>query len=122
MAYLVQLVDGVVVQKFNLTEGVTKLGRHPSNAVVIDNSAVSSKHAAIAVKPNPDFPEYKEAYIRDFDSTNGTYVNDVRISDIQRLHHNDTIRLAWNSFRFIDEDGNKLAKTMHMASVQDEMS
>jgi len=114
MAILAQLVDDVVVHKFELTEPSTGLGRHPDNTVVIDDSAVSSRHATLEQRENSHFPEFKEHYLEDAGSTNGTYVNDLRIEGQQRLHHNDIIRLAWNKFKFIDDKEAQMEQTVHM--------
>ena len=52
--------------------------------------------------------------LEDAGSTNGTYVNDLRIEGRQRLHHNDIIRLAWNKFKFIDDKEAQMEQTVHM--------
>ncbi len=114
MAILAQLVDDVVVHKFELNENGITMGRHPENGIVIDDSAVSSHHAELIVQANEHFPDYKEIYLQDKGSTNGCYINDLRIHGKQRIHHNDVIRLAWNKFKFIDDKEAELEKTVHM--------
>lgn len=114
MAILAQLVDDVVVHKFELSDAELTLGRKPDNDIVIDDSAVSSRHASISQQANEYFPEYKEFYLLDNSSTNGTFINDIRLEGKQRLHHNDIIRLAWNRFKFIDDEEADMEKTVHM--------
>jgi len=114
MAILAQLIDDVVVHKFDLGEGALTLGRHPDNNIVIDDSAVSSHHAILSQLANEYFPEYKEFYLEDNGSTNGCFINDLRIEGQQRLHHNDVIRLAWNKFKFIDDKEADMERTVHM--------
>ncbi|TVZ38405.1 FHA domain-containing protein [Alteromonadaceae bacterium 2753L.S.0a.02] len=114
MAILAQLVDDVVVHKFELDKEALSLGRHPENDIVIDDSAVSSQHAKILQIPNEYFPEYKEFFLEDSGSTNGTYINDLRLQGKKRLHHNDVIRLAWNRFKFIDDKEADMEKTVQM--------
>ncbi len=116
MAWLIQLVDDVAVHKFELVGGALTLGRHPECDVLIDDSAVSGRHARMSVKPNPDFPQFREYYLEDLGSTNGTFVNDQRVAERLRLHHNDKIRLAWNQFKFVDNDEQDLERTRHMVS------
>jgi len=116
MAVLAQLVDGVVANRFELDAEKLTLGRHPDNTVQIDDDAVSGKHAVVLKQPNADFSEYTEFYLEDLGSTNGTYVNDARVKGKVRLYHNDVIRLAWNTFRFLDEASGQLDKTVHMIS------
>lgn len=114
MAILAQLVDDVVVHKFELKKPLISLGRHPDNDIVIDDSAVSVKHARIHVDVNADFPDYYEIYIEDLKSTNGTFVNELKLEGKQRLHHQDVIRLAWNQFKLIDPKEVEMGETVHM--------
>lgn len=114
MAILAQLVDDVVVHTFDMTSGEVTLGRHPDNTIVIDDTAVSSRHAKISQQANEFFPEYKEFFLEDIGSTNGTYLNDIRLQEKKRLHHNDIIRLAWNRFKFVDEKESDMEKTVQM--------
>ena len=58
---------------FPLNAGVTRLGRHPSNEIVINNTWISSKHA--------EFTRIGESItVRDTGSSNGTTVNGEAIS------------------------------------------
>lgn len=114
MAILAQLIDDVVANRFDLKGVRLSLGRHPKNDIQIDEQAVSSRHAIITAVANTHFPEYREFYLEDLGSTNGTFVNDEQLTKKIRLHHNDVIRLAWNKFKFVDDMESKLEKTVHM--------
>ena len=114
MAMLTQMVDGVVVHKFELNNTVTTIGRSATNDIVIDDSAVSGAHAEIACRPNPDFPEFVEYYLTDSGSTNGTEVNGQEIKSSTKLNNNDQIKVAWNEFKFIDKEQESLEKTAHI--------
>lgn len=118
MAWLVQLLDDVVVHKFEISKPITHIGRKPSNDIVIDDNAVSGAHASITLKSNPYFSSYKEAFIEDLGSTNGTALNGVALVGQQRLRHNDVVKIAWNSFKFIDENEAEMEKTAHMLRTQ----
>ncbi len=113
MAILTQLVDGVVAQKFEINERLS-IGRLGQNDIVIDDSSVSSQHAVIERKVNPDFPEVVEYQLSDLGSTNGTQVNGEKITSAVLLHHQDEITVAWNQFKFLDEDAVNLSKTVHI--------
>lgn len=111
MAALSQLVDNLVVTTFELNGPRVYIGRHPDNTIQIDEISVSGRHAIIDVEPNAYLEGTTDHYITDSDSTNGTFVNDIRITDRQRLNDNDIVRIGWNLFRFVDEDENTLEKT-----------
>lgn len=118
MSVLQQLLDDVVVHQFELKLEVTAIGRRSTNDIVIEDSAVSADHARIIRQPNTVFSEYMEAWVEDSGSTNGTWLNEQPVVGRQRLHHNDRLRVAWNHFRFIDENEEQMEKTVHMLKTQ----
>jgi hypothetical protein len=67
---------------------IITFGRHESNEVVINDSKVSRNHLQIIQDDNNNF------MLVDFNSTNGTFVNEQRISGEVRLQPNDTIRIG----------------------------
>jgi len=108
VASIVQLVDGVVANRFEITDSELKFGRIASNHVIIDDKAVSSEHAEILLlKGNDGDLQY---VLHDLGSTNGTYINEKKIHK-QLLRHKDIVRVGWNSFTFINEDEVDLEKT-----------
>ena len=114
MAILAQLVDDVVVSKFNLNEGQFKIGRHPDNDIMIDDISVSGYHAVIEVEASKYLEGAMEFFIVDNGSKNGTNVNDKAIHQRERLVNGDVVRIAWNQFKLIDESSNDLASTAHV--------
>jgi pSer/pThr/pTyr-binding forkhead associated (FHA) protein len=108
VASIVQLVDGVVANRFEISSSGLCFGRTADNQIVIDDLAVSSQHARVT----PLTAENGEVQysLVDLDSTNGTFVNEQKI-ERQLLHHKDIIRVGWNSFTFINEDEVELEKT-----------
>lgn len=71
------------------------LGRKEDNSILLNNDHfVSSYHAKIYVRNN-------EFYLEDLASTNGTYVNEEKISGRIRLRVNDTVRLGSTVFKVI---------------------
>ncbi len=68
--------------------GETRIGRDPGQSdIVISELIVSKLHCSI-YSIGPDY------FIRDFNSTNGVYVNNERIVDEHPLQHNDIILLG----------------------------
>ena len=65
------------------------IGRNAANDIAIENLAVSKQHAKI-VKQDEAY------YIEDLNSTNGTYLNKIRITK-KNLNNNDIIIIGKNS-------------------------
>lgn len=108
MAIIIQTVDGVIVNRFDIGETGLNFGRAASNHVQIDDSAVSSNHAEIVIENNDE--GQAKYVINDLGSTNGTFLNEQKV-ERQPLHHKDIIRLGWNNFVFIDENERDFERT-----------
>ena len=72
--------------------GVTRVGRGDDNDVVLSDDRASRHHATIT-NNNGRF------FIRDLGSTNGTFIDEVRIRE-QRLSDGDHIRVGDTRFTF----------------------
>jgi pSer/pThr/pTyr-binding forkhead associated (FHA) protein len=102
MALILQLHEGAAINKCPLNQPRLSIGRSPKCDIFIDDAVVSSEHAVIETIENPDSKGDVEYYIEDQNSTNGTFLNDQKITR-QKLNHEDIIRVGWVSFKFIDE-------------------
>jgi len=102
MASIIQLVDGVVANRFEINEIGLKFGRTSVNQVLIDDLAVSTEHAQINVLK--DEQGVLKFVLQDLDSTNGCFINEQKIDQQQLLRHKDIVRIGWNNFTFINED------------------
>ena len=108
MAMIVQTVEGVVTNKFDIDLSALKFGRAVDNQVQIDDLAVSNEHAQIICETSD---KGEVAYfLEDLGSTNGSFINDKKIEK-QQLHHNDSLRIGWNIFTFINENEMDFEKT-----------
>jgi pSer/pThr/pTyr-binding forkhead associated (FHA) protein len=86
MARLVLTCDGVDLVTHELVGDVITIGSAPLNHIVIDNPAVSEQHAILA--------RVADSYrLKDLDSTNGTQVNGVSITDAE-LKDGDKIQFG----------------------------
>lgn len=82
--------EGTVVPMRN----IITLGRKEGNSIVLTDKFVSSNHARIYVKDSI-------IILEDLNSTNGTFVNDQRVTGKIRLGVNDSIRLGSTVFKII---------------------
>ena len=71
---------------FDLNKLVMSIGRSADNDIVIPNRTVSSHHAVLSFEGGIFF-------ITDKDSTNGVFVNDIRINK-SKVHNSDIIRIG----------------------------
>ena len=74
-------------ESYPLTEEVS-VGRAPGCGVVLDDDTfVSQVHARL-------FRRGRETYVEDLGSTNGTFVNGERISEVTRLRRGDRVQFG----------------------------
>src|SRR5262245_22298935 len=97
MPKLILQYEGRVLKEFPVGSMVT-IGRLPGNSIVIDNPAVSSKHA----KVTRDGDGY---VIEDAESTNGTFVNEIRVTK-QALNYGDLVLIGKHHLVF-EEGGDE---------------
>ena len=102
MALIVQLHDGVAINKCPLDKPELIIGRGSDCDVLIDDVVVSSHHAIIEKVEPHDRAAQPEYFLQDQGSTNGTLVNGEAVKR-HKLNHDDIIRVGWVSFKFIDE-------------------
>ncbi len=63
------------------------IGRLPHNDIIIDDNSVSREHAILIISRD----EYS---VRDLGSSNGTFVNGMRINGVTRLKKNDILKVG----------------------------
>ena len=109
MAALIQFKNGVEGVTLRLENRVSRIGRGSDNEITINDELVSKDHAEIEARENDNGQGY-DYFIKDKESTNGTYVNDKKV-DEQLLKHEDVIRVGMNHFRFVDDANDDLSAT-----------
>ena len=80
-------------ERLGLVSGAT-VGREPGNVVRIDDDSVSARHAMLR-------HENGRWWLEDLGSTNGTYVNESRVTGRASLQNGDIIQLGRVTGRFI---------------------
>jgi pSer/pThr/pTyr-binding forkhead associated (FHA) protein len=80
-----------------------KIGRSLDNNIVLDDVSVSRYHATLIQNGNQRFS------VIDNNSTNGTYVNGVRIYGSRQLEYNDILKignsiLPWRNYFQVSKD------------------
>ena len=86
--------DTALMPPINVTEGKVRIGRsEEENEYCIPAPGISRVHANLLCKDG-------NVYLEDLDSTNGTYVNQVRISKEQgtKLHYGDVVSFAGEEY------------------------
>jgi len=95
-----------------LNKDTLRIGRDIGNDVVIARKTISSFHATI---------EYKDGYfyLEDLRSTNGTRLNDDKLSHNEpvRLKSGDKIDFSIHEFRFLIPDQTPLGETVMVAKM-----
>jgi pSer/pThr/pTyr-binding forkhead associated (FHA) protein len=85
MPYLVRKkFDGSAADRWELTDKTITFGRGEDADVLIKDERMSRQHFAVA-------PRGDNYIVRDLNSTNGTYVNNERVTEME-LKPNDKIR------------------------------
>jgi hypothetical protein len=86
-AYQLRMVEPPTAQVFPLSEEVT-IGRAPGCSVALgDDTFVSQLHARVYVRDGQPFVE-------DLGSTNGTFLNQARLTKTMRLRRGDRLQIG----------------------------
>ncbi|WDZ84997.1 FHA domain-containing protein [Micromonospora cathayae] len=81
--------------RFRLRAGALVVGRAPTADIVLDDPHLSRRHAVVRLAGDV-------VTLNDLGSTNGTWLNDRRISDLEPLTDGDVIRIGRTELRFFD--------------------
>jgi pSer/pThr/pTyr-binding forkhead associated (FHA) protein len=91
-AVIVHGPDGVRPATVRLS-GPTDIGRAPSCAITVDDTYVSQQHARV-------FDRAGTWFVEDLGSTNGTFLNDRRVTQPAEVHAGDVVRLGKTVLEF----------------------
>jgi pSer/pThr/pTyr-binding forkhead associated (FHA) protein len=88
------LLDDGPEAEYAITETERLIGRGPGNDIVIDDAEMSTCHARIRLADG-------ECWIEDQHSTNGTFVNGLRIHAATCLSQGDLLKLGRTFLKFV---------------------
>lgn len=98
------VINGIELgKKYPLKNNPTAIGRSSKVDIQIDEESISRNHALINNNG-------KEFLVQDLDSTNGTYVNDIEISQ-RALVDGDQIKIGRTIFKFLT--GSNIESSYH---------
>ncbi len=116
MAKLIIKFNDVVIDQIVLKQGDMHIGRQPGSDILLDNIAVSGTHASV-------FSVGEDSFIQDFNSTNGTFINNKRVTK-HHLRNGDMVVIGSHTLIYVNESAVKtvpdLAKTRIMGHDQTE--
>ncbi len=98
-AVLVALEGDEAGTRYELARDYMEIGRAGDADIRIPRQDISRRHCLIFFKRDRFF-------IRDLESTNGTFLNGARIDEMP-LTHGDTIQLGESTFQFVLEEKTK---------------
>ena len=110
MATLIQLKEDMAGIKLPINKAQLHIGRGHENDVSIDDELVSNQHAVIEAVEGLEGKSSVDYYIKDLQSTNGTFVNDKRIT-LYKLSNEDIIRIGMNNFKFVNNPDEEMEDT-----------
>ncbi len=84
-------------QRYPLEKARLRIGRRPDNDILVSNMMVSAHHAEVR-------QEAESFVLTDLGSTNGTFVNGVRLNESRPIGHNDQISIGGVEFIFQAND------------------
>jgi len=83
---LVRTADGKKLGTYKLSEPL-EIGRSETSQIRLDDTYVSSSHARL-------FPRNGTWFVEDLGSTNGTYLNQQRVTSSSEVHPGDTVKVG----------------------------
>lgn len=95
MAKLIIKINNDVIDHVELRQGDMKIGRKPGCDIFLDNLSVSGEHANI-------FTIGEDSFIQDLNSTNGTFINNKRITK-HHLRNGDVVTVGKYTLVYMTE-------------------
>ncbi len=105
------------VEVLNVQDSPIRVGRCGDVTLRINRPTISSCHAEV-------FQKNGELWLRDFDSTNGTYVNGIPVKGEMQLERGDLVQFADVAFRVgcVEEEAGSSSKTVATSTYDEALS
>ena len=118
MTWKIQAISGEFTGQEISIDRDMLVGRHQSADLVLQSAEISRKHAAFLLKE-------QALYVQDLNSSNGTFVNDLRIADETLLKEGDIVQFASLKFSVFApavelEHATDIAETAEKVTAQTE--
>ncbi|MDR2249826.1 FHA domain-containing protein [Acinetobacter sp.] len=91
MTWKLQAITGEITGQEITVDRDMLVGRHQDADLLLQAAEISRRHAALLLKD-------QVLWVQDLNSSNGTFVNDIRIEQEKQLHDGDIVQFA--SFKF----------------------
>lgn len=91
MTWKLQAITGEISGQEISIDRDMLVGRHQDADVLLQAAEISRRHAALLLKD-------QLLWVQDLNSSNGTFINDIRIEQEKQLHDGDIVQFA--SFKF----------------------
>lgn len=91
MTWKLQAITGEIAGQEITVDRDMLVGRHQDADLLLQAAEISRRHAALLLKD-------QLLWVQDLNSSNGTFVNDIRIEQEKQLHDGDIVQFA--SFKF----------------------
>ncbi|MFO7603471.1 MAG: AAA family ATPase [Gammaproteobacteria bacterium] len=96
VARIIMRHEGKVIGKFPVNREFLNIGRKADNDICLDDKLVSRYHAQV-------FTNHGNSFLRDLNSSNGTYVEDSKV-DLLQLREGMHFLIGGYSFTYVTED------------------
>ncbi len=110
MAKLLLKYEGVTLSSYKLEGDDISIGRLAGNDIQLDDPAISGHHARVVIEASAYLESIKEFSLEDLGSTNGTRVNDEKVTRVL-LKHGDIVQVGKHMFLFDSEQVEDMERT-----------
>ncbi|HMP79162.1 MAG TPA: EAL domain-containing protein [Pirellulaceae bacterium] len=105
--------DNQPLQEFEIHSEVFTIGRRANCSLPISSSCVSSNHAELRIRAG-------RMFVADLNSTNGTFINGVKLQGEAELFHGDLVQFASMVFRV--QHGQKINSGLTVTEQADDQA